>query len=111
MRIDYYAIAKKEFNGKISELKIRENRSLNGANIIFGDMGIISKTAEIQRTSTYRINRILKSNLIIIDEIGYTPIDTTFQIPWEKYFHRGWELYLPFTNVPSLQATNPGCLS
>jgi DNA replication protein DnaC len=33
------------------------------------------KTAEIQRTSAYRINRILKSNLIIIDEIGYTPID------------------------------------
>jgi DNA replication protein DnaC len=33
------------------------------------------KTAEIQRTAAYRLNRILKSNLIIIDEIGYTPID------------------------------------
>lgn len=33
------------------------------------------KTSEIQRTSAYRLNRILKSNLIIIDEIGYTPID------------------------------------
>jgi DNA replication protein DnaC len=33
------------------------------------------KTADIQRTSGYRINRILKSNLLIIDEIGYTPIE------------------------------------
>lgn len=32
------------------------------------------KTAEIQRTSGFRINRILKSDLVIIDEIGYTPI-------------------------------------
>ncbi len=33
------------------------------------------KTVEIQRTSGFRINRILKSELVIIDEIGYTPIE------------------------------------
>ncbi len=33
------------------------------------------KTAEIQRTSGYRIRRIMTSNLLIIDEIGYTPIE------------------------------------
>ena len=33
------------------------------------------KTAEIQKTSEYRIRRIMKSDLIIIDEIGYTPIE------------------------------------
>jgi DNA replication protein DnaC len=33
------------------------------------------KTSEIQKTSEYRIKRIMKSNLIIIDEIGYTPIE------------------------------------
>jgi len=33
------------------------------------------KTVDIQRTSAFRINRILKSDLLIIDEIGYTPID------------------------------------
>jgi DNA replication protein DnaC len=33
------------------------------------------KTAEIQKASEYRIKRIMKSNLIIIDEIGYTPIE------------------------------------
>jgi DNA replication protein DnaC len=33
------------------------------------------KTAEIQKTSEYRIKRILKSDLLIIDEIGYTPIE------------------------------------
>lgn len=33
------------------------------------------KTVEIQRKSRFRINRILKSKLIIIDEIGYTPIE------------------------------------
>lgn len=33
------------------------------------------KTQEIQRKSAFRINRILKANLLIIDEIGYTPID------------------------------------
>jgi DNA replication protein DnaC len=35
----------------------------------------ILKMAEIQRSSGFRLNRILKSDLIIIDEIGYTPID------------------------------------
>ena len=34
----------------------------------------VLKTAEIQRTSGFRVNRILKSDLVIIDEIGYTPI-------------------------------------
>ena len=29
----------------------------------------------IQRTSGFRINRILRSDLVIIDEIGYTPIE------------------------------------
>ena len=33
------------------------------------------KTAEIQKTSEYRIRRIMKSDLIIIDEIGYATIE------------------------------------
>lgn len=33
------------------------------------------KTAEVQKSSEYRIRRIMKSDLIIIDEIGYTPIE------------------------------------
>ena len=33
------------------------------------------KTVEIQRASGFRIKRILKSDLVIIDEIGYTPIE------------------------------------
>jgi DNA replication protein DnaC len=33
------------------------------------------KTAEIQKTSEYRIRRIMKADLILIDEIGYTPIE------------------------------------
>ncbi len=33
------------------------------------------KTTEIQRSSAFRINRLMKSSLVIIDEIGYTPID------------------------------------
>ena len=33
------------------------------------------KTAELQRKSEFRIKKIMKSNLIIIDEIGYTPIE------------------------------------
>ena len=33
------------------------------------------RTSEIQKTSEYRIRRIMKSDLIIIDEIGYTPIE------------------------------------
>ena len=33
------------------------------------------KTVDVHRASAFRINRILKSDLIIIDEIGYTPID------------------------------------
>lgn len=33
------------------------------------------KTAEIQRASAFRINRILRSHVLVIDEIGYTPID------------------------------------
>jgi len=33
------------------------------------------KTQDIQRTAGFRINRILRSDLLIIDEIGYTPID------------------------------------
>jgi DNA replication protein DnaC len=33
------------------------------------------KTAEIQKISGYRIRRIIKSSLLIIDEIGYSPIE------------------------------------
>jgi len=33
------------------------------------------KTIDIQRASGFRIKRILTSNLVIIDEIGYTPIE------------------------------------
>ncbi len=33
------------------------------------------KTAEIQRKAQFRINRLMKSDLVIIDEIGYTPIE------------------------------------
>jgi DNA replication protein DnaC len=33
------------------------------------------KTYEIQRASAFRINRILRSDVLVIDEIGYTPID------------------------------------
>lgn len=33
------------------------------------------KTSEIQRSSAFRLNRILKSDLVIIDEIGYSPIE------------------------------------
>jgi len=33
------------------------------------------KTQDIQRTAGFRINRIVRSDLLIIDEIGYTPID------------------------------------
>lgn len=33
------------------------------------------KTAEVQRSSEYRLKRIMKANLVIFDEIGYTPID------------------------------------
>jgi DNA replication protein DnaC len=33
------------------------------------------KTAEVQKTAEYRIRRILKANVFIIDEIGYTPIE------------------------------------
>lgn len=33
----------------------------------------VLKTAEIQRTSGFRLNRILRSQVLIIDEIGYTP--------------------------------------
>ncbi len=35
----------------------------------------ILKTSDIQRASGFRLNKILKSNLLIIDEIGYTPIE------------------------------------
>lgn len=33
------------------------------------------KTAAIQKSAEFRLQRIMKANLIIIDEIGYTPID------------------------------------
>lgn len=33
------------------------------------------KTMEIQRSSAHRVKRIMKADVLIIDEIGYTPID------------------------------------
>ena len=33
------------------------------------------KMADIQRKAGFRVNRILKADLMIIDEIGYTPIE------------------------------------
>jgi DNA replication protein DnaC len=33
------------------------------------------KTADIQRSSIFRLNRMMKADLLIIDEIGYTPIE------------------------------------
>jgi DNA replication protein DnaC len=33
------------------------------------------KVSEIQKTAEFRIRKILKSNVFIIDEIGYTPIE------------------------------------
>lgn len=33
------------------------------------------KTSEVQRNSAFRMNRMLKADLVIMDEIGYTPID------------------------------------
>ncbi|MBA3064886.1 IS21-like element helper ATPase IstB [bacterium] len=33
------------------------------------------KMADIQRSAGFRVNRLLKTDLIIIDEIGYTPIE------------------------------------
>ena len=32
-------------------------------------------TAGIQRSADFRIRKIMKSNVLIIDEIGYTPIE------------------------------------
>ena len=50
------------------------------------------RTSEIQRASEYRIRRIMKSELIIIDEIGYTPIEKReanlfFNLISETYEH------------------------
>ena len=33
------------------------------------------KTGELHRASAFRINRILKAHVLVIDEIGYTPIE------------------------------------
>jgi len=33
------------------------------------------KTAEVQKTPEYRLRRVMKSDLVVIDEIGYTPIE------------------------------------
>lgn len=40
-----------------------------------GNLVKLLKTAEIHRKSVFRINRILSCDLLVIDEIGYTPID------------------------------------
>jgi len=48
------------------------------------------KRAQIQRTAGFRINRILKADLVIIDEIGYTPIERKEA---NKFFNLISELY------------------
>jgi len=35
----------------------------------------VLKTVEVQRTAGFRLKRILRSQVLIIDEIGYTPIE------------------------------------
>jgi DNA replication protein DnaC len=35
----------------------------------------ILKNSDLQRTSGFRLKKIFKSDLLIIDEIGYTPIE------------------------------------
>lgn len=50
------------------------------------------RTSQIQRKSEYRIRKIMKSDLIIIDEIGYTPIEKReanlfFNLISETYEH------------------------
>jgi len=35
----------------------------------------VLKTAEVQRTAGFRLKRLLRSQALIIDEIGYTPIE------------------------------------
>jgi len=54
----------------------------------------ILKTSDIQRASGFRLNKILKSNLLIIDEIGYTPIEKReanlfFNLISEMYWKKG----------------------
>jgi len=39
------------------------------------DLMKLLKNHSVERKSAFRINRILKSDVFIIDEIGYTPID------------------------------------
>jgi len=48
------------------------------------------KRTQIQRTAGFRINRILKADLVIIDEIGYTPIERKEA---NKFFNLISELY------------------
>ena len=48
------------------------------------------KLSQIQRTAGFRINKILKVDLVIIDEIGYTPIDRKEA---NKFFNLISELY------------------
>ena len=48
------------------------------------------KRVKIQRTAGFRINRILKADLVIIDEIGYTPIERKEA---NKFFNLISELY------------------
>ena len=63
------------------------------------------KTAAIQRTSGFRINRILKSDLVIIDEIGYTPIERKEA---NLFFNLISELYqLPFRAAMFHTVGNP----
>jgi DNA replication protein DnaC len=48
------------------------------------------KLAQIQRTAGFRINKLLKVDLVIIDEIGYTPIERKEA---NKFFNLISELY------------------
>ena len=48
------------------------------------------KRAQVQRRAGFRINKILKADLVIIDEIGYTPIERKEA---NKFFNLISELY------------------
>lgn len=48
------------------------------------------KTLEVQRSAAFRVARLMKADLLIIDEIGYTPIDRREA---NLFFHLVSELY------------------
>lgn len=48
------------------------------------------KTMDVQRSAAFRVNRLMKADMLIIDEIGYTPIDRREA---NLFFHLVSELY------------------